>query len=71
MTSGFVFLNRQGQRITARGVSAQLKKLAVRYGIDPDVVYPHSFRHRFAKSFLRCVPKLRHISKRYVAWAIA
>lgn len=38
-----------------RGVSAQLKKLAVRYGIDPDVVYPHSFRHRFAKSFLdRC-----------------
>ena len=40
MTSGFVFLNRQGQRITARGVSAQLKKLAVRYGIDPDVVYP-------------------------------
>lgn len=26
---------------------------------------------RFAKSFLRCVPKLRHISKRYVAWAIA
>ena len=55
MTSGFVFLNRQGQRITARGVSAQLKKLAVRYGIDPDVVYPHSFRHRFAKSFLdRC-----------------
>ena len=30
-------------------------KLAVKYGIDPAVVYPHSFRHRFAKSFLeRC-----------------
>lgn len=53
--SGFVFLNKHGQRITTRGISGQLKKLAVRYEIDPAVVYPHSFRHRFAKSFLeRC-----------------
>ena len=53
--SGFVFLNKYGERITTRGISGQLKKLAVRYGIDPVVVYPHSFRHRFAKSFLdRC-----------------
>lgn len=53
--SGFIFLNKYGQRITTRGISGQLKKLAARYGIDPAVVYPHSFRHRFAKSFLeRC-----------------
>ena len=53
--SGFIFLNRFGERITTRGISGQLKKLAVKYGIDPAVVYPHSFRHRFAKSFLeRC-----------------
>lgn len=53
--SGFIFLNKYGQRITTRGISGQLKKLAVRYEIDPVVVYPHSFRHRFAKSFLdRC-----------------
>ena len=50
--SGFIFLNKYGDRITTRGISGQLKKLAVRYGIDPAVVYPHSFRHRFAKSFL-------------------
>ena len=30
----------------------QLKHFAVRYGVDPSLVYPHSFRHRFAKSFL-------------------
>ena len=30
----------------------QLKKFAQKYGLDPAVVYPHSFRHRFAKSFL-------------------
>lgn len=53
--SGFIFLNKYGDRITTRGISGQLKKLAVRYEIDPVVVYPHSFRHRFAKSFLeRC-----------------
>ncbi|MDR2571787.1 MAG: tyrosine-type recombinase/integrase [Oscillospiraceae bacterium] len=50
--SGFIFLNRKGDRITTRGISGQLKKLADRYGIDPAVIYPHSFRHRFAKSFL-------------------
>ena len=53
--SGFIFLNKYGERITTRGISGQLKKLAVKYNINPTVVYPHSFRHRFAKSFLeRC-----------------
>ena len=54
-TTGFIFVNKHGERMTTRGLSAQLKKLAVRYNISPAVVYPHSFRHRFAKSFLeRC-----------------
>ena len=35
--SGFIFLNKYGDRITTRGISGQLKKLAVRYGIDPVV----------------------------------
>ena len=52
LTSGYLFRNRFGSRITARGVGYQLKTLAVEYGIDPKVVYPHSFRHRFAKNFL-------------------
>ena len=53
--SGFIFLNKYGERITTRGISGQLKKLAVRYNINPAVVYPHSFRHRFSKNFLeRC-----------------
>ena len=52
LDSGFIFLNRSGVRITTRGISGQLKKLAQRYGIDAKVVYPHSFRHRFAKNFL-------------------
>ena len=51
-SSGFLFINRSGERITARGIAAQLKKLAIKYKLNPAVVYPHSFRHRFAKNFL-------------------
>ena len=35
--SGFFFLNKYGVRITTRGISGQLKKLAVRYNINPAV----------------------------------
>ena len=52
LASGYLFLNRFGDRITTRGISHQLKIFAAEYGINPDVVYPHSFRHRFAKNFL-------------------
>lgn len=52
LDSGYLFLNRFGERITTRGISHQLKVFAKEYGINPDVVYPHSFRHRFAKNFL-------------------
>ena len=51
-TSGFLFLNRFGERITTRGISQQLKNYADKYGLDKKVVYPHSFRHRYAKNFL-------------------
>ena len=50
--SGFIFLNKYGKTITTGGIAKQLKKLAKKYNIDQSVVYPHSFRHRFAKNFL-------------------
>ncbi len=52
LSSGFIFLNRFGQKITTRGIAYGLKNFAVKYGLNPSVVYPHSFRHRFAKNFL-------------------
>lgn len=52
ISSGYIFLNRFGERITARGISMQLKHFAEKYGLNPKMVYPHSFRHRFAKNFL-------------------
>ena len=50
--SGYLFLNRFGERITTRGIAQQLKNYAVKYKMNPKVVYPHSFRHRYAKNFL-------------------
>lgn len=49
---GALFLNRFGNPITASGIRGQLKTFALRYNLDPEVVYPHSFRHRFAKNFI-------------------
>lgn len=50
--TGYLFTNNRGIVITTRGISIQLKKIASKYGINPNVVYPHSFRHRFAKNFI-------------------
>lgn len=51
-TSGYIFTNRFGERITTRGISQQLKNYAEKYGMNVKVVYPHSFRHRYAQNFL-------------------
>lgn len=50
--SGYVFLNRQGKPITANGIRDRVKQLGIRFGLDPAVLYPHSFRHLFAKNFI-------------------
>jgi site-specific recombinase XerD len=52
ITSGYLFLNRFGKQITSRGIATQLKHYASKYGLNPKMIYPHSFRHRFAKNFL-------------------
>lgn len=50
--SGYIFLNKFGNKITTRGIAGQLKYFAEKYELNPKMVYPHSFRHRFAKNFL-------------------
>lgn len=52
ITSGYLFTNRTGNCLSTRGIAIQLKHFAENYGINREVVYPHSFRHRFAKNFL-------------------
>lgn len=49
---GYIFLNKNYQQITPRGLSERLKVAARRYHLNIKEVHPHSFRHRFAKNFL-------------------
>lgn len=51
-SSGYLFLNKYDDRITPRGISQQLKNYADKYGLDKKLIYPHSFRHLYAKNFL-------------------
>ena len=57
-TSGEVFLGERGTVITARGIALGLKRVAARCGVDEAVVYPHSFRHLFAKNFIKRNPDI-------------
>lgn len=50
--TGYLFLNRNGKRITTRGLAGRLTCYAHKYGMDTSVVHPHAFRHLYAKEFL-------------------
>ncbi|GFI68458.1 tyrosine recombinase XerD [Lachnospiraceae bacterium] len=50
-SSGYIFLKGDGGRLTIKGVEKQLKSFARIYTIDKAVMYPHSFRHLFGKTF--------------------
>ena len=49
---GPIFLNRFNSPISPGGIRSQLKTIALSYHMDPEMVHPHAFRHRFAKSFI-------------------
>lgn len=55
-TNGSLFLNKNGITISANGIATMLKKFAKDYMIDPKVMHPHSFRHRFSLNFLSRKP---------------
>lgn len=54
----FLCRNRFGGQITARGIAKGLKAAAARYGLPPESVHPHAFRHYYAVEFLRRNPDI-------------
>ena len=59
---GYIFTSAGNKPMTARGISMGLKRCAERYDINQDVVYPHSFRHRFAKNFIEKNPDIAFLA---------
>ena len=49
MSSGYIFLNRLGKRVTTRGISTQLKQYGVKSGLPQrghlSSLFPSSFRN--------------------------
>lgn len=54
----FLFCNRYGNQLTARGVSQNLRNWGRKYGIRTEVMHPHSFRHLYAIEFLKKNPNI-------------
>ncbi len=52
ITKGPIFLGRGGAPISEKGVWIMLKRLARTAKVDEKLVYPHSFRHLFAKLYI-------------------
>ncbi len=51
VSTGYIFLYK-GKQITPRAIRHKLQSFARCWGINPKVMHPHSFRHRYAKNFL-------------------
>ena len=49
----FLISNKQGNKMTSRGFASMMKKHASIYGIQPEKMHPHAFRHMFAVEFLK------------------
>lgn len=50
---GIIAQNRYGMPYSSRGIASELKIQARGAGINPDKIYPHAFRHYFAKMYLK------------------
>ena len=57
--------NKKGQTITNGAVWKSLKYLAIQAGIPQELVYPHSFRHLFAKEYMQKIGDISAEDKVY------
>ena len=63
ISEGIVFIGRkEGKVITSAAVWKGLKNLAKELGIPEDTVFPHSFRHLFAKNYMEKVGDITELA---------
>lgn len=61
--NGIIFYGRKrGQPLDSSGIWRMLKRIAVHADVDTKKVYPHSFRHLFAKTYMEKVGNITELA---------
>lgn len=63
ISEGCLFCGRdQGRPMDTSSIWKGLKRLAIKAGVDSEKVYPHSFRHLFARTYMKEIGNLAELS---------
>ena len=60
--SGCIFRTRSGRDLDRSNICHSLKRLCEEARVDPSKVFPHNFRHLFAKTFYSIEKNLAHLA---------
>lgn len=60
--AGPVFCTRSGRAVDRSNICHEMKKLCHEAGVNPEKVFPHNFRHLFARVFYRLEKNLAHLA---------
>ncbi|NLD10898.1 tyrosine-type recombinase/integrase [Aminicella lysinilytica] len=58
ISTGEIFVTRNGRAIDRSGIWKEMKALACEAGVDANKIYPHNLRHLFARTFYRLTKNL-------------
>ncbi|NLH92516.1 MAG: tyrosine-type recombinase/integrase [Atopobium sp.] len=62
ITSGYVFCTRSGKPLNRSNICHDMKKLCSDAEVNPRKVFPHNFRHLFARQFYAIEKNLAHLA---------
>jgi site-specific recombinase XerD len=60
--TGSIFITEGGRVLDRSNICHELKRLCRAAGIDPHKVFPHNFRHLFARTFYRVEKNIAHLA---------
>ena len=60
--SGSLFCTRSGRPLDRSNICHAMKKLCIKAGVQKNKVFPHNFRHLFARSFYEAEKNIAHLA---------
>ena len=62
ITSGMIFITRRGNPVDRSNILHEMKNLCGTAGVEREKVFPHNFRHMFARIFYRVTGNLLQLA---------